>query len=1030
MAMEMYLPPVITRLTMDLAPFEAKIAKAKALMDTLHSDVSFNVDANTKLAVAKIDALSAQVTALAKSNPTVNVNANTTAAAAKIAALGSAATAVGQRTPTVNTRARGTIFGFQPYGIWGAIAALGSAHVPLYANAAQVALNAVSQTLRGTDAQMPSFIGHLIGYASGWHMAAEAVIEFTAVWVPATIAVAAFAAAAYPTGKAIYNQLMDMQKASGATGQSFKSLATSGASVTQAVKPSVLEGFGEILYTVQKNSGTLAPVLAGIGGDFDQIIARASAAMNGTGQFMQSGAGDAKQLMTAFGNLFGILGNLMRSVPGYAAVLLQFGTDTLGFGERVTGALEPVIAVFLKLHGAVFYGGLFGTAVAYAFSKIVAGALGATKALIGFAASTSLIADDGFIANGLLAIGSSLEEVGSAPVLAGLGLAAGAIAAVVMYMRAGKTAASELGSSMQQALQSVSVDKLQSLLSSDRVTNAQQLAVAQNSLAQAQSAYNAALAAEPDIRGFQPVAQQQALQAARSAVAGYAANGNQLNQQQANLLANLNAVHKAFEVGLPEALTLADQAQVTNSQLLGSGSENLAEITALVGGYIAQMRVMTTGTGTLNTALNALKVTTSSQYTDIQDVTSAYSTWIGIVTGGDSAFTTFEQGQNTLISDLKSGGATVETTLGKISDKFTTVKSSLDGTSASALAARQAFDSQISAAVTLYNSLATMAAVSGSSAVAQNALYQAGKDVVAQLLPLAAGSSEATQQVYALAQIAGYAGNSSFASLSKWLGNTKNSEQDLDKQQQILTVTTSNLTQADKNLSSGLQGQVTQAMVNAIANTSQLNSSTSGLASAFTTAKGKIGSAVQQMGDKYVQTLLQMGFLNSQIEGSLAAFANSYLHNSSEAQKWADQTVQAVERIKNAMNGIQSKTVLINVQAIMGQISSGSYTPVGVTPLPPVNKVVPRVKAYASGTPGAQSGWGWVGEAGPELVRFRGGETVVPSSVARGYAGGTDDFEIHSHIYLDGRELSQEMAKRATQRQRRTGHTGYGKRTR
>src|SRR5262249_208674 len=34
-------------------------------------------------------------------------------------------------------------------------------------------------------------------------------------------------------------------------------------------------------------------------------------------------------------------------------------------------------------------------------------------------------------------------------------------------------------------------------------------------------------------------------------------------------------------------------------------------------------------------------------------------------------------------------------------------------------------------------------------------------------------------------------------------------------------------------------------------------------------------------------------------------------------------------------------------------------------------------------------GWAWVGERGPELVRMRGGEQVIPSHVARGYAGGS-----------------------------------------
>jgi hypothetical protein len=44
---------------------------------------------------------------------------------------------------------------------------------------------------------------------------------------------------------------------------------------------------------------------------------------------------------------------------------------------------------------------------------------------------------------------------------------------------------------------------------------------------------------------------------------------------------------------------------------------------------------------------------------------------------------------------------------------------------------------------------------------------------------------------------------------------------------------------------------------------------------------------------------------------------------------------------------------------------------------------------FAKGTSGAAPGWGWVGEEGPELVKFSGGEKVIPSHVATGYAGGT-----------------------------------------
>jgi hypothetical protein len=88
-------------------------------------------------------------------------------------------------------------------------------------------------------------------------------------------------------------------------------------------------------------------------------------------------------------------------------------------------------------------------------------------------------------------------------------------------------------------------------------------------------------------------------------------------------------------------------------------------------------------------------------------------------------------------------------------------------------------------------------------------------------------------------------------------------------------------------------------------------------------------------------------------------------------------------------------------------------------------------RGYASGTSGASSGWAWVGEQGPELVRFSGGESVIPNGVSRGYAGGTGDLSLPPIIVqLDGRELSQTTAKWAVERQRRTGTNGYGKRTR
>ena len=40
-------------------------------------------------------------------------------------------------------------------------------------------------------------------------------------------------------------------------------------------------------------------------------------------------------------------------------------------------------------------------------------------------------------------------------------------------------------------------------------------------------------------------------------------------------------------------------------------------------------------------------------------------------------------------------------------------------------------------------------------------------------------------------------------------------------------------------------------------------------------------------------------------------------------------------------------------------------------------------RGYAGGTDNALPGWAWVGEAGPELMRMRGGGQILPSSVSR-----------------------------------------------
>ena len=91
-------------------------------------------------------------------------------------------------------------------------------------------------------------------------------------------------------------------------------------------------------------------------------------------------------------------------------------------------------------------------------------------------------------------------------------------------------------------------------------------------------------------------------------------------------------------------------------------------------------------------------------------------------------------------------------------------------------------------------------------------------------------------------------------------------------------------------------------------------------------------------------------------------------------------------------------------------------------------------RGYASGTSSAPPGWAWVGEEGPELIRMRGGETVLPADISEqfayltanynnvaAYAGGTDDVpellavsnEAYNNVasYSDGADNVSELLK-------------------
>lgn len=114
-----------------------------------------------------------------------------------------------------------------------------------------------------------------------------------------------------------------------------------------------------------------------------------------------------------------------------------------------------------------------------------------------------------------------------------------------------------------------------------------------------------------------------------------------------------------------------------------------------------------------------------------------------------------------------------------------------------------------------------------------------------------------------------------------------------------------------------------------------------GFASGFTSAQSKVNAAADQV----------KGWVTGHLPDPLSWLVNT-----------------GVEVVQGMADGILSAAGVVT-RAIESLIPA---------PLRPVvNGVLGVLPGFASGTPSAPAGWAWVGERGPELVRFAGGEQVL-----------------------------------------------------
>jgi hypothetical protein len=476
----------------------------------------------------------------------------------------------------------------------------------------------------------------------------------------------------------------------------------------------------------------------------------------------------------------------------------------------------------------------------------------------------------------------------------------------------------------------------------------------------------------------------------------------QQTQDTRNAAQAVNYLSKAFGTSFAGALAIGDAAGIQWDAGVGrmsqTAQQNLVKIDMLKQGYLAMGAPMSA----VGKDMTALGIQAALQSTRVQQLTAAWQAWMQLLTGGTSALAQFEgslanigQGIANVTNNLAmSASGTFKAGLSQFAKDLTTF-------TGQGSQAWQNFNQVVAGSAEQFINWMQTAGAAG--VVSGGQMTAAIKGVVLQLLPFAADSAAARAELTGLAAQTGATVAPTMAALSAWAKGGMNAKQ-LGQFVGAATVKMSNMQQVASTLNV-VMGDVSSTFANARIAVSGLNANMGPLVSAIQkyTANSsqahaamipvigslaKLGLNAQQISG-YLQTL----GIHESVAGVQAVIAG---HDFTTMGGQAKAAAGEVQWLNKWVDSLHSKTITITT--IMQYVTAAGRD---------VGQGGHQI-FHASGTKNAQRGFAWVGEHGPELMYFHGGEGVVPSTqtgAALAGAGGSGDVKHEHHIYIDGKKL-------------------------
>jgi hypothetical protein len=643
----------------------------------------------------------------------------------------------------------------------------------------------------------------LIAAVGGVHLLIEGIAETAAVVIPASIALAAFGFAAAGTVSDITSHMSNMNTVVTATGRAIYPLTGAFQAVQNAVQPQVYQLFGEALNVVNSKTGELTKLASGAGSVLDQLAARAEVAFTSGGMstFLQHADSDLMGIGTFFGNLFGIIGNFLKTMPGYAERLLGILDGVSHVVETITASapVQDITKVGLAAHGALLYVGLAATAASFGVSKALLG-IGNLAANLG--STEGKLAGFGTVgekAAGALRV-FGVEAAGASQLPWGwIAVAAAGIGFLVYELVSAKDATQQWLGSLQNGITSAkTITQGVTDLGNAQAQVASQLGGAKDQLGAVQHKYIDVTEAAGKYGSMLVRELNPAYADATQKVNDLTSGQRQLTDEQKLAGYRIDLVGSAYTHASSQqeiyktGMGLLVAAGVPMSQLLTKNSEQLAEIKAEVAATANAYHAMGQSGGQLGNDLQVLDRQTADTYTTMQNLNSAWDTFIGNATKTQTAFDSYAQGLTSVDTAAAKHNAT------------------MDGLNKNALALNQTFSSQIGTTTALFDTWR--------QAGVQNDLFTKGvKAAIDPMVRYAKGSQEATDQLVALAEEAGYNGPASLQSLTQWLGKAGNAtltvKQVSDQATQQEALLTSAMQQQGDYIANKLIGDINNAIL-------------------------------------------------------------------------------------------------------------------------------------------------------------------------------------------------------------------------